>query len=137
MGGSFQGCPDVEFTRACDDEPGTFPILLVVGAPIGMFGFCICTCWSTSQRKRADAGLTALCGTLTAQSQSSARWEYITFQEGPTGQNTCIESRLYKCVAVTGACATWPGGAQAMPIVDASTVATNVIEAGSSRKHSF
>ena len=92
---NHRGCPDIQFTRVCDDETATFPFLLPVGAVLGTFGvITIGVCFGHG-RAKADAGITSVCGTLTAQSRSGARWEYKVFAEMMNAK------RFYRCVVVT------------------------------------
>jgi hypothetical protein len=68
---------------------------------IGMYIYVPCV-----RNPSTDKSLTALCQTLSSQSQTGTRWEYVTFTQG-AGKHT----KYYKCVVVSS---TPMGGAMPM-----------------------
>jgi hypothetical protein len=107
--GGYRGCQDIEYTRVCDDEVVPFPFLMPIGAVFGTCGIIVVGMIFAQQHRKADAGLTSLCGALSGQSQSGARWEYIAAAEGK-----------YKCVTVTSV--VLGNGVQATPMAVAANV---------------
>ena len=106
------GCREFQYTRVCDDvtHPMTFVgIAVTVLGWIIMVGNCL---FARCGHPALNRDIETLCRTLTAESRTGTRWEYVTFTQGH-GKNT----QYFKCIVVQSGGGQPMGVAQTMQVI--------------------